>query len=285
MNNKLGQFFTPAWAAEYLWDAHFGHLTGSDMVWEPTCGSGILLAAIPAHIPCIGTEIDPLLAQRARIASRRPVITGSCLEVVLPGITGYCHQLPDVANDCHVLPPITAVFGNPPFSLTLFDQLLQRCAEILAIGNKAGFIIPAYFLQTSRTVMALGRKWGIHQEILPRDLFRGLSKPLIFANFIRDSRPQLIGFRLFPELAAIKELSARVQEDLSTRINGTRSVWRETVKAVIQDLGGTAPLSDIYRHMEGRRPTANQFWKEKVRQVCQQSFSRVQEGVYSINNN
>lgn len=261
--NKLGQFFTPAWAAEYLWDAYFRHLTKVDMVWEPTCGSGILLAAIPGHIPCIGTEIDPKLAQRARIASGRPVITGSCLEVELPAIT--------------------AVFGNPPFNLSLFDQLLQRCAEILAIGNKAGFIIPAYFLQTSRTVMELGRKWGISQEIIPRDLFKGLSKPLIFANFIRDSRPQLIGFRLFPELAAIKELSARVQEDLSIRINGTRSVWRETVKAVIQDLGGTAPLSDIYRHIEGRRPTANQFWKEKVRQVCQQSFSRVQEGVYSIN--
>lgn len=264
MNNKLGQFFTGAWAAEYLFDAHFGHLTSASMLWEPTCGPGHMLCAVPSHIPCIGTEIDPMLAQRARIASGRPVITGNCLEVELPRVT--------------------AVFGNPPFNLTLFDQLLQRCAEILALGNKAGFIIPAYFLQTSRTVMQLGRKWCISQEIIPRDLFHGLSKPLIFGSFTRDNRPQLIGFRLFPELAAIKELSARVQEDLSTRINGTRSVWRETVKQVITDLGGTAPLSDIYRHIEGRRPTANQFWKEKVRQVCQQSFSRVQEGVYSINN-
>lgn len=141
MQNKLGQFFTAAWAAEMLFDAHYGHLTASDIVWEPTCGSGTMLAAIPGHIRCIGTEIDPVLAHRARIASGRPVITGSCLEVKLP--------------------QITAVFGNPPFNLTFFDRLLQRCAEILSIGNKAGFIIPAYFLQTSRTVMELGRKWGI----------------------------------------------------------------------------------------------------------------------------
>lgn len=261
--NSLGQFFTPAWAAEMLFDAHFGHLNASDMVWEPTCGSGIMLAAIPGHIPCIGSEIDPVMADRARIASGRPIITGSCLEVKLPAIT--------------------AVFGNPPFNLTLFDRLLQRCVELLSIGNKAGFIIPAYFLQTSRTVMQLGRKWRIHQEIIPRDLFYGLSKPLIFSSFIRDNRPHLIGFRLFPELAAIKELSAKVQENLSTRIHGTRSVWHETVKQVIANLGGTAPLSDIYRHIEGRRPTNNKFWKEKVRQVCQQSFERVQEGVYSIN--
>lgn len=259
--NKLGQFFTPAWAAEYLWDAHFGHLTSKAMVWEPTCGPGMLLAAIPGHIPCIGTEIDPRLAQRARIASGRPVITGSCLEVELP--------------------PITAVFGNPPFSSPLFKRLMDRCSLLLQEGQKAGFILPAYFFAYAQQVMKFNRKWTLSQEIIPKDLFPRLSKPLIFGSFTRDSRPQLIGFRLFPELAAIKELSARVQEDLSTRINGTRSVWRETVKQVITDLGGTAHLSDIYRHMEGRRPTDNQYWKEKIRQVCQQSFSWVEEGVYS----
>lgn len=264
-NNKLGQFFTGAWAAEYLFDAHFGHLTSKAMVWEPTCGPGMMLAAIPGHIPCIGTEIDPVLAQRARIASGRHVITGSCLEVELPAIT--------------------AVFGNPPFSSPLFKRLIDRCALLLQPGQKAGFILPAYFLGFSGKVMKFNRKWTLSQEIIPRDLFPRLSMPLIFGTFLRDNNPKLIGFSLFTELAAIKELSARVQEDLSTRINGTRSVWRETVKQIIIDLGGTAPLSDIYRHMEGRRPTANQFWKEKVRQVCQQNFSRVTEGVYSINNN
>lgn len=114
MNKSLGQFFTPAYAAEILYDAHFGHLTENDMVWEPTCGPGHMISAIPEHIPCIGTEIDPILAQRARIASGRPILIGSCLEVALP--------------------PITAVFGNPPFSSGLFVQLIDRCAHLLQEG-------------------------------------------------------------------------------------------------------------------------------------------------------
>lgn len=261
-SKKLGQFFTQAWAGEQLFDAHFGHLTGSDMVWEPTCGPGLMLAAIPAHIPCIGTEIDPLLAQRARIDSGRPVIAGNCLEVELPAIT--------------------AVFGNPPFSSPIFKRLMDRCAILLQPGQKAGFILPAYFFGYARQIMKFNRKWTLSQEIIPRDLFPKLTMPLIFGSFTRDNRPQLIGFRLFPELASIRQLSERAQEDLSIRIDGPRSVWRETVKQVLNELGGTAPLSDIYRHMEGRRPTTNQFWKEKIRQVCQQSFNRVQEGVYSL---
>lgn len=264
MQNKLGQFFTAAWAAEQLFDAHFGYLTAKDMMWEPTCGPGHMLSAIPAHIPCIGTEIDPILAQRARIASGRPVITGNCLEVELP--------------------PITAIFGNPPFSSPVFKRLIDRCSTLLQPGQKAGFILPAYFFGYARQIMKFNRLWTLNQEIIPRDLFPQLSMPLIFGSFIRDNRPHLIGFRLFPELAAMKLLSAQVQENLSTKVNGTRSVWRETIKQALTDLGGTAPLADIYRHMEGRRPTKNQFWKEKIRQVCQLSFSRVEEGVYSINN-
>lgn len=262
---KLGQFFTPAWAAEILFDAHFGHLTGSDMVWEPTCGTGMMLAAIPAHIPCIGTEIDPMLAQRARIACGRPIITGSCLTAPLPDIT--------------------AVFGNPPFTSPLFKRLIDRCATLLQPGQKAGFIMPSYFLSYARQIMKFNRKWTLAQEIIPRDLFPFISMPLIFGSFIRDNRPHLVGFRLFPELAGMKRLSDAAQKDLATRVAGPRSVWRETVKQVLSALGGTAPLSEIYRHMEGKRPTENQYWKEKIRQVCQLNFTRVQEGVYSINNN
>jgi len=260
---ELGQFFTPVWAAQALFDAHFGMLTAADMVWEPTCGKASMLSAIPANIPCIGSEIDPVLAEEARISSGRPVITGNCLSVELP--------------------PITAVFGNPPFNLELFLKLLRRCDGLIPIGNKAAFIIPAYFVQTSRTVMEYGRRWGIHQEILPRDLFPGLSKPLIFGTFIRDNRPHLVGFRLFPELASIKKLSKDFQENISNKVSGTRGVWRKAVSQVITELGGSASLTAIYSKIEGRRPTENEYWKEQIRLVCQRNFNRIQEGVYSLN--
>lgn len=261
---ELGQFFTPAWAAELLYDAHFSHLTPKDLVWEPTCGSGSLLSAIPSHIPCIGSEIDPLLAERAASNTGRAVIVGNCLSVDLRG---------------HA---ITSVFGNPPFIFTVFEGLLNRCAGILSIGQKAGFIIPAYFMQTSRTVLVMGRKWHISQEILPRDIFPSLSKPLLFATFIRENSPQLIGFRLFNETSALRDLSEKVKEDLRYNINGIRSVWKNAVHNVLNDLGGTASLNKIYSAIEKKRPTENSFWKEQIRKVCREHFSRVDEGVYSI---
>lgn len=262
---ELGQFFTPAWAAELLFDAHFSHLTANDLVWDPTCGTGSLLSAIPSHIPCIGSEIDPILAQRAIKNTRRPVIVGNCLSVDLKDY------------------PITSVYGNPPFIFTVFEGLLNRRVNILQIGQKAGFIIPAYFMQTSRTVLDLGRKWHISQEILPRDIFPNLSKPLIFGTFIRENSPRLIGFRLFNETSALRDLSEKVKEDLRYNINGIRSVWKNAIQNVLSDLGGTASLSKIYSAMEKKRPTENSYWKEQIRKVCQQNFKRIDEGVYSLN--
>lgn len=262
---QLGQFFTPLWAAELLYDAHFSHLTSNDLLWEPTCGTGSLLSAIPSHIPCIGTEIDPLLAQRAITDTGRPVIVGSCLSVDLTG-----HD-------------ITSVFGNPPFIFEIFERLLTRCSNILKTGQKAGFIIPAYFMQTSRTVLQLGRKWHISQEMLPRDIFPGLSKPLMFGSFIRENSPQLIGFRLFSETASMKELKEEFQNKLSYEINGIRSVWKNAITDVLGNLGGTASLAKIYSVMEKKRPTQNQFWREQIRKVCRKNFKRVEEGIYSLN--
>ena len=104
---SLGQFFTPAWAAEILFDAHFSHLGPKDLVWEPTCGPGTSLAAVPAHIPAFGSEIDALLAADAARLTGRTILTGDCRTVELPS-------------------GITSVFGNPPFDLALFEELMEH---------------------------------------------------------------------------------------------------------------------------------------------------------------
>lgn len=263
--NSLNQFFTSAWASEILFDAHFNNLGINDLVWEPTCGTGNMLAAIPEHIPCIGTEIDPPIADQARKNTGREIITGNCLTIKLPQ-------------------GITAIFGNPPFNLELFEKLLNRCSEILELGTKAGFLIPAYFLQTSRTVIDLGRKWTISSEIIPRDVFPGLSKPLVFASFTRDNFPRLIGFRLFTEVSEMRQLSKHHQELFSNKIKGPRSVWKEAVTEILQELGGKASLTIIYQSIEGKRPTDNSHWKEQIRKVLQKSFVRTETGVYSLPN-
>ena len=237
---ELSQFFTPAWAAEMLFDAHFSHLTAADSVWEPTCGPGNALAAIPAHIPAFGTEIDPELARQAALRTGRTVLAGDCRTVPLSR-------------------PVTAVFGNPPFSLDVFSELLERCASLLQNGQSAGWI-------------------------LPRDLFPGLSKPLIFGLFTRDYTPKLLGFRLFPEVAAMREMGSAAQESLRNGIRGPRSVWRETIASAIEELGGRAELGEIYAKLEGRRPTQNPHWREQIRKVVQDTahFLRVGEGVYAL---
>jgi site-specific DNA-methyltransferase (adenine-specific) len=225
-----------------------------------------MLAAVPRHIPCIGIELDPAMVVQARQRTGRPIIEGNCLTA---DISQYGRP--------------TAVFGNPPFILTLFEKLLDRCATMLDIGNKAGFVLPAYFFQTSSTTYRLSRKWAISQEIIPRDLFYRLTKPLVFATFVRDNTPQLIGFRLFGEAMSMREFSAEVQDVLSSGVTGSRSVWRNAIVNALNKLGGQATLTQIYSTMRDNRPTNNEFWKEKIRQILQQKhFVRIEEGCYAL---
>ncbi len=266
---KLGQFFTPVWAAEILFKEHFSHLTDKDFVWEPSCGQGSCLSAIPAHIPAVGSEIDPALAELAYKNTGRPIYTGDFRYVSFPELNR-----------------ITAVFGNPPFTLDAFEGLMERCSMILSLGNKAGFIIPAYFFQTARTFMRFARKWEITQEIIPVDLFKGervLSKPLIFASFIRDNSPQIVGFRLHSELCDMQSLDKEIRNILNNQVKRSGSVWREALVKVVQDSGGTATLNDVYTRMQKKRPTENPFWKEKIRQIIQESpFKKVDTATYQL---
>ncbi len=262
---KHGQFFTPAWAAEILYDAHMAHLTEKDLLWEPMAGTGNMLAAVPAHVPAFGTEIDPELVKYAKKATGRNIIHGDASIVDLPS-------------------GISAIFSNPPFKYSVFLKLMRRAENILDFGNKAVFIIPAYFFQTSRTFVELYRnRWTVSQEMIPRDIFPGLIKPLIVASFIRENNAQLIGFRLFQETTEFRELPDDSQDMISNTLNGARSTWREVIKTVISELGGMADLSDIYKRIEGRRPTENAFWKEKIRQELQRNFRSVSKAKWALN--
>lgn len=266
--SPLSQYHTPRWAAEMLYDAHFSHLGPSDLLLEPTCGNGSLLASVPLNVPCIGIEIDPALVVKARRLTNRPVIEGDCLTA-----------------DISEYGKVTAVFGNPPFVMELFEKLLERCANLLGIGQKAGFIIPAYFFQTSQTVCRLGRKWSIQQEMLPRDIFPSLIKPLMFGTFIRDNSPQLIGFRLYPETAALKEFSDEAKKELMYGMGKTRGVWKTAISNALNKLGGKASLGDIYSTMRDNRPTKNEYWKEQIRKVLQQHFIKIETGMYALSAN
>lgn len=267
---KLGQFFTPVWAAELLFNETFTDLTANDIVWEPSCGTGNFLSAVPRHVSAVGTDIDADLAQAAAKNTNRPVYCGDFRYV----------QFTELSQ-------ITAIVGNPPFQLHIFEEFMRRCENILPLGKKAAFILPAYFFQTSKTFNRLARKWDIAQQFLPRDIFNDgglLSKPIAWASFVRDNFPKLVGFRLYNELGDVNILTDEVKDIVTNQINNGGSVWRQALIKVVADHGGTVTLNQVYENMQRKRPTQNPFWKQQVRKLIQQApFERVGHATYKLN--
>lgn len=256
----LGQFFTPAWAAELLVEQHFADLTLCDTVLEPSCGPGAFLGAIPDHVPAVGVEIDPDLAARAQANTGRPVVVGDFLSVDIP------------------MRP-TAIVGNPPFKLPTIEAFLRRAQDLLPDGGRCGLILPAYTFQTARTACRIARGWRIDQQMLPRDLFPRLRLPLCFAIFRKASHGELVSFALYHEAVAVARMQARYRALLAA---GERSAWRAVTAAALESLGGVATLPDLYAEIEGHQPTPNRWWREKVRQQLQGIAVRLDRGRWAL---
>jgi predicted RNA methylase len=250
----LSQFFTPSWVGPELFAAHFSDLPAGANVLEPSCGRGHMLSAIPEEFDAWGVEIDPVLAEEARQNTGRPVLVGDFLELEVDKLVDAC-------------------FGNPPFDYSWVSRFLDRVT--LKEGGKAGFILPAYMLQTSASVCRWNRKWSISQELLPRDLFPNLRLPLTFCLFQRDERPRLVGLRLYKELDEMKELKPDARKALFTNVVPMGGVWKSLVAQAIAANGGRAGLDEVYSWVGRTAPKTNRFWKEKVRQTLYRYFARV----------
>jgi hypothetical protein len=176
---------------------------------------------------------------------------------------------------------VTAIVGNPPFEMDVFERFLTRAHRTLPDLSQAGFLIPAYFFQTYGRVVRWNERWSMQLDLVPRGLFPNLKLPLTFCMFHKDGRRDMVGFALYAELAAVKNLAQRSQEVLQDG-KPHRSVWRALVEDALEQLGGRATLADVYRVIEPRRPTQTTFWREKVRQQLQLHFSRIGTGEYAL---
>jgi site-specific DNA-methyltransferase (adenine-specific) len=262
--SKLCQFFTPLWVAEALVERHFPNLDCADLVIEPSCGWGGFLRGVPAYVPAIGVEIDPVAASIARTESGRQVIVGDFRSVALE------------------LKP-TAIVGNPPFVAGVFDAFLDRCHQLLPEGGRAGFILPAYLLQTANRVARYADRWSIAHELLPRNAFHGrMRTPLTFSLFVKDAHRVLIGFALYREAADLHRLARPYRKTLAA----TRgSIWEHACRIALEALGGEADLRQIYQEIEGARPSRTEFWREKIRQTLRvygKVFHPVSTGRYAL---
>ncbi|WP_298705971.1 class I SAM-dependent methyltransferase [uncultured Variovorax sp.] len=264
---RLHQWFTPAWAAEGIVEQEFGWLQPGHRVADPACGDGAFLCAIPDEVEAIGVEIDPVHAQSARLFTGRPVITGDFLEV-----------------PCEQLGPVHAVIGNPPFQSSLVAAFLNKAHQILVDDGVCGLILPAYVFQTSSVVEKLNRQFSIRQQLLPRNLFQGIKLPLVFATFTKERDRRLFGFLLYNEAQEMRAIDRRWAELVTAR-RDRRGVWFPVVEEILNGLGGDAELEQIYLAVQSARPTGNVHWKAKVRQTLQrhpQRFARAGQGRYRL---
>lgn len=261
---RLGQYFTPRWVAEAIVEEHFGDLAAGSTVVEPGCGAGAFLHALPRHVRAIGVEIDPKWADKARRDTGREVLLGDFLKVELPA-------------------QIDALIGNPPFQADVVSAFLERAHPLLVDGGRFGMILPAYIFQTSSKVVGMAERWSIAQSLIPRNLFPGLSMPLVFSMFTKERIRRLFGFFLYQETAAVSGLdqSARAGLESSSR---TGSVWRLVVHQAFDAMKvDEAPLDALYRALEGKRPSSNAHFEAKVRQTLQRypEFKSAARGIWS----
>lgn len=263
----LHQWFTPACAAEGIVEEAFGWLQPGHRVVEPSCGDGAFLCALPGSLEVVGVEIDPIQAERARRVSGRQVIVGDFLEVP--------------ARD---LGRVQAIIGNPPFQSDTVAAFLRKSHEILEDGGQAGFILPAYIMQTSSRVEQLQSLFSIKQALIPRNLFPGLSLPLCFATFTKERERRFFGFMLYREAQEIAAIDRRWKHAVSTG-RDSRGVWFPVVREILRTLGGAADLEQIYDAIQAMRPTTNPHWRAEVRQVLQRhgsAFERTAPGQYQL---
>lgn len=261
----LGQFPTPYWAALALVERHFSDLGASDFVIEPCCGPGAFLQALPDCVQALGVDIDPHMVKIARANTGRRIIQGDFRSVLL---------------DADVRP--TAIISNPPFNLEVIDGILDRAHTMLPKDGRVGMILPAYAFQTASRLAGYNERWSIEQEMVPRNIYHGLSIPLLFAKFIKDGRRALVGFSLYYETVALHKMPKPYREVL----NGlTKSVWVTAVTRALANLGSRANLQALYAEIEGKRPSETAWWREKIRQVLRQFpqvFRAEGDGWYSL---
>jgi len=276
--SQNSQYFTPPWAAEALLDRFLPELLETNPSFraiEPSCGKGAFLLPIPKENKAIGIELDPDLIEEAKENTGREILCGNFINIPLPSE----YQ----GNTTHII-------GNPPFTHKTFEEFLNRAKSLLIPEGTAGFILPAYFFQTTKSVLQWHQTWNIEVELIPRDLFPGLSLPLCFSKFHRNPQTRkLIGLFLYQEHQQIKELPKETQNQINNPKKGPESLWKGLLKTSLEKFGGKASISHVLNYLthEELIPTTNNYPREKIRQTLQRypnEFLPLGNGEWSLNN-
>jgi site-specific DNA-methyltransferase (adenine-specific) len=253
----LSQWFTPFWVAEELVDdalRGMGHVS----VVEPSCGTGAFLTAIPKSMPALGVDIDPRVVAAAVANSGREVRVGDFRTM----------DLSDVKPEL--------IVGNPPFEMDVINGFLDKAHAELPEDGLIAMVLPAYAFQTPRQVSRWMDMFSIDVNMIPRTLFPGLSKPLVWAKYRRTSMRTFSGMMLFAETREIENMRPAIREALAAP--GT---WRSAVTVALESLGGTASVTSIYQAVAPERRSGD-HWRPKIRQTLQRGFVSLGEGRWTL---
>jgi len=251
---------TPSWLAHAL--VARAALRSRETVLEPTCGDGAILAQIPANVRAIGIEVDPVLATAARSATGREIVVGDVLETALPV-------------------PLDAVIANPPFAQLFVERLFTRLHGALVDGGRMVMLLSAHLFQTSTTVVRYADRFALEVELVPRDVFPGLQRPLVIATMRKTGERRIVGIAFAREIADLRKVPDTYRLILE---RSRTNVYVAAAERALQEIGRPATVDEVSAIIEGRRPTATRWWREALRRALAQSFERVAPGTYAIPN-
>jgi site-specific DNA-methyltransferase (adenine-specific) len=219
------------------------------------------LREIPGDVRAFGIELDATVAERARISSGRPVITGDALTVQLP-------KRP------------TRLISNIPFRVSFLNRLLDRYYHVLEEGDNATItiLVPVFALQSSTRVSKYIERFSLRCDVIPRDIFPGLPLPLAIASFTKSRDRWLAGVAFFTEVAEQKRFPREIR-DLMDRAQ--TNVWVAVIMRALEHLGGRGSVDEVTRYVSGYRPTRTEHWREAIRKHIR-SFPREARGVYTL---
>ena len=263
--SELGQYMTPRWAAEILLARM--NPTRHDFILEPSCGKGSFIHAANILAPdatVIGCEIDPRLAEIARIDTGRMILTGDFL---------------DDALTAGLEPTLT--IANPPYTSEAIAAFIRKAYEMMPTLGRAGFLMPVHSLSFAQRTLEVLRGFEVSIELTPRDLYPRISFPLLFAKMQKTGVTRLVGFACYEEATGIRSMRAEYRKILN---EGRKPIWREVTTMAISALGGEASLKEIFEVIEDFRPTNNKFWRDGIRRVAgdKKYFVRVSEGRFRL---
>src|SRR3546814_13913575 len=90
--------------------------------------------------------------------------------------------------------------------MDVIEGFLDRAHQILPDDGLVAMVLPAYAFQTPSRVSKWMDRFAIDVNMIPRTLFPGLSKPLVWAKYTKNRQRRFPGIMLFAETRDIEPM-------------------------------------------------------------------------------